>query len=71
MSIITAYMLFNFTRKASNGLHDVMIKNVINAVMQFFDRKFSANILNRFSKDFMVVDEQLPFIIFDFLEVSE
>lgn len=70
LSVVTAILLFNFTRKASNGLHNTMVTAITSAVVEFFDSHFSANILNRFSKDLAIIDEQLPFLLFDFFEVS-
>ncbi|KAJ3656714.1 hypothetical protein Zmor_015764 [Zophobas morio] len=49
--------------KASLNLHKHMITNVLNATMHFFDSTFIGNILNRFSLDFNVIDDYLPFII--------
>lgn len=68
-AIITAYVHFNFTRKASNNLHKSMIMNILYAVMNFFDSHLIGNILNRFSKDLNVIDEQLPFILYEFFEI--
>ena len=49
--------------KASLNLHKHMITNVLNATMHFFDSTFIGNILNRFSLDFNVIDDYLPFMI--------
>lgn len=69
-AIITAYVHFNFTRKASNNLHKSMIMNILYAAMDFFDTHLIGNILNRFSKDLNIIDEQLPFILYEFFEVN-
>ncbi|KAI2474111.1 probable multidrug resistance-associated protein lethal(2)03659 isoform X2 [Diabrotica virgifera virgifera] len=69
LSIFSAFLLFNFTRKASIKLHRCLSNTVINATMKFFDSHLIGNIINRFSKDLSIVDEQIPFAIYEFLEI--
>lgn len=69
-SILAAYIHFNFTRKASNNLHKSMITSVLHSVLTFFDSNRIGNVLNRFSKDLTIIDEQLPFVLYEFLEVT-
>ncbi|CAG9825249.1 unnamed protein product [Phaedon cochleariae] len=70
VSVVTSWAFFSFTKKASLGLHNSMTNSVINATMKFFDGNLIGNILNRFSKDLSVIDEQFPSIVFEFLEIS-
>ncbi|XP_050352389.1 uncharacterized protein LOC126774816 [Nymphalis io] len=46
--------------RASQNLHDTMFKNLLTAVMRFFDTNPSGRVLNRFSKDMDSMDEMLP-----------
>ncbi|KAI2473995.1 ATP-binding cassette sub-family C member 4 [Diabrotica virgifera virgifera] len=54
------YMNFFFAIRASRNLHRKMLKSVINAFMSFFDKHFVGNVVNRFSKDLMTMDEVIP-----------
>ncbi|VEN55203.1 unnamed protein product [Callosobruchus maculatus] len=69
LSVISAILLFNFTRAASNKLHNLMVKSMMGAVMYFHDIIPIGSIINRFSKDLTVIDEQLPFVVYDLLEI--
>ncbi|VVC94160.1 unnamed protein product [Leptidea sinapis] len=46
--------------RASQNLHNNMFKNLISALMRFFDTNPSGRVLNRFSKDMGSMDELLP-----------
>ncbi|CAH2013757.1 unnamed protein product [Acanthoscelides obtectus] len=69
LSVITATLLFNFTRTASNRLQNLMVRSIMGALMYFHDVTPIGSIINRFSKDLTVIDEQLPFVVYDFLEI--
>lgn len=47
-----------------------MVTKIINAVMVFFDNHTLGDIINKFSKDLAILDEQFPFVVFEFLNVS-
>ncbi|KAJ8978758.1 hypothetical protein NQ317_017481 [Molorchus minor] len=68
LSMATALIFFNFTRRASQRLNMAMTEKIVNAVMTFFDNNLLGNILNRFSKDLATVDEQIPFVLYEFIE---
>ncbi|XP_047534615.1 uncharacterized protein LOC125069235 [Vanessa atalanta] len=55
---ITAFVVM--AMRASQNLHDTMFKNLLTAVMRFFDTNPSGRVLNRFSKDMGAMDELLP-----------
>lgn len=61
------YMLF--FAKASMNLHDYIFDNIIKATMRFYNENPSGRILNRFSKDLGTIDEYLPSVLIDVLEV--
>ncbi|VEN55209.1 unnamed protein product [Callosobruchus maculatus] len=46
-----------------------MVKSMMGAVMYFHDIIPIGSIINRFSKDLTVIDEQLPFVVYDLLEI--
>ncbi|KAK9870546.1 hypothetical protein WA026_008108 [Henosepilachna vigintioctopunctata] len=62
---ISHVIFFTFSLKISKNLHKSMISKVLGATMSFFDVNMSGNILNRFSKDLYAIDEWIPFIIYD------
>ncbi|CAH1638630.1 unnamed protein product [Spodoptera littoralis] len=55
--------------RSSIKLHNVMFRNILSATMRFFDTNPSGRILNRFSKDMGVVDEILPRMYLDTIQV--
>ncbi|XP_074030611.1 ATP-binding cassette subfamily C member 4 [Leptinotarsa decemlineata] len=60
LEIFKVVLMMKFAFDASVRIHRAMIKSVIHSKMAFFDNYFIGNILNRFSQDLSVVDEQLP-----------
>ncbi|XP_073971785.1 ATP-binding cassette sub-family C member 4-like isoform X2 [Rhodnius prolixus] len=78
-SLVAATALASFIRsliyycacmKASLNLHDQMFKSVTRATINFFNETSAGSILTRFSKDFGIIDEQLPSALHDFLQIS-
>lgn len=55
---------------ASKNLHKNMFNALIRAKMNFFNTNLSGSILNRFSKDMGAIDEILPQIIVDFINLA-
>lgn len=68
--IFRAYTLFTFSKKASINLHSKMLKSIMGAAMTFFDNTFIGNIVNRFSKDLVAIDENMPFVLLHLMAVS-
>ncbi|KAF7275910.1 hypothetical protein GWI33_011150, partial [Rhynchophorus ferrugineus] len=68
VAVITATGFFNFTRKSSMKIHSKMLSSVLMAKMAFFETNYLGNILNRFSKDLTVVDEEYPLVLYEFIE---
>ncbi|XP_073944234.1 probable multidrug resistance-associated protein lethal(2)03659 [Choristoneura fumiferana] len=55
--------------RSSIKLHNQMFSNILSATMRFFDTNPSGRILNRFSKDMGIVDEILPRMYLDSIQV--
>ncbi|XP_063633563.1 ATP-binding cassette subfamily C member 4-like [Cydia splendana] len=55
--------------RSSIRLHNQIFSNILAATMRFFDTNPSGRILNRFSKDMGVVDEILPRMYLDSIQV--
>lgn len=64
-----AFFYFIFSTVASIRLHKVTFEKIMGATMHFFDTHRLGNILNRFSRDLAIVDENIPYIIFDAFRV--
>lgn len=54
--------------RGSYTLHNKMFRSLIQAPISFFDKTPYGRISNRFTKDMNVMDEQLSFVVFDFLQ---
>ncbi|XP_022919143.2 probable multidrug resistance-associated protein lethal(2)03659 [Onthophagus taurus] len=61
---------FLFLMKASIKIHDTTFVKVSQAVMKFFNTNSSGRILNRFARDLGIIDEYIPLVLFDVLEVA-
>lgn len=55
--------------RASRNLHNTMFQGVSRARMYFFHTNPSGRILNRFSKDMGQVDELLPAVMIDVMQI--
>lgn len=67
LALIRAIMYFHLTIEASKRLHNDMTKAVMRAKIEFFDTNDLGRVLNRFSADVGIADDQLPGALFDFL----
>lgn len=56
--------------KASMKLHDITFEKLSQGTMRFFNGNTSGRILNRFSRDLGCIDEYIPAVMFDVVEVS-
>jgi len=70
LSVFRAYFCFELTIKASQKLHDKMAESVLRAKIEFFDTNPLGRIVNRFSSDVGVCDDQLPQTLFDFFMIA-
>jgi ATP-binding cassette subfamily C (CFTR/MRP) protein 4 len=48
-----------------------MFNSIMSAPIRFFDTNPLGRIMNRFSKDIGLLDEQIPWAVLDFLEVTD
>ncbi len=55
--------------RASTYLHNIMFQGVTRASMYFFNVNPSGRILNRFSKDMGQIDEMLPSVMIDVIQI--
>ncbi|CAF1179879.1 unnamed protein product, partial [Adineta ricciae] len=62
--IITEFICLN----AGRVLHNKMFRRLIRSPIYFFDMNPVGRILNRFTKDVAVLDDNLPLTMFDFLQ---
>ncbi|KAH9634058.1 hypothetical protein HF086_001260 [Spodoptera exigua] len=70
MTVIDTSILFLWVcMRSSIKLHNQMFSNILAATMRFFDTNPSGRILNRFSKDMGVVDEILPRMYLDSIQI--
>ncbi|CAG9768734.1 unnamed protein product [Ceutorhynchus assimilis] len=65
LTLLRSFANFYFCTRAGRQLHKVLVTGVLNAYMTFFDNHFIGNIVNRVSKDFHTIDENIPFIIYE------
>ncbi|XP_025194322.1 probable multidrug resistance-associated protein lethal(2)03659 isoform X2 [Melanaphis sacchari] len=67
--VIRSAIFVKITTKASINLHNQMFHSLIRTTMFFFNTNSSGKIMNRFSKDLGAVDEILPEVFLDTLQV--
>ena len=70
ISIVRAQVFFRSALRASSSLHKAAIERLMRAPLSFFHTNPSGRVLNRFSKDLGVIDEQLPTVSFDSLQAG-
>lgn len=69
-AVVHCIFYFIFFMRASIKLHDLTFEKISQATMRFFNTNTSGRILNRFSRDLGVVDEYIPSVLFDVVEVK-
>jgi len=69
MTNLRACMFFNLCMKASKNLHNRMFGSLLSAPMRFFDTNPSGRILNRFSRDMGAIDELLPKVKWETIQI--
>ncbi|XP_055908743.1 probable multidrug resistance-associated protein lethal(2)03659 [Eupeodes corollae] len=69
VTLCRSFIFFSCAMKASIYLHNAMFEGVTRATMYFFNTNPSGRILNRFSKDMGQVDEILPSVMIDVVQI--
>jgi ATP-binding cassette subfamily C (CFTR/MRP) protein 4 len=69
LSLGRAAAFFGAALGAAAGLHDDAFTRVLCAPVAFFDANPTGRILNRFTKDVSVLDDTLPYVLFDFFSI--
>ncbi|KAL9182261.1 hypothetical protein ACHAXT_012913 [Thalassiosira profunda] len=67
ISLVRTRLTYQFCLKASQRLHDDATESVLRATVAFYDTNPTGRILNRFSADVGIADDQLPLTLVDFL----
>ncbi|KAH8281368.1 hypothetical protein KR054_000153, partial [Drosophila jambulina] len=67
--VTTSILIFNMARKCSIGIHNSVFNAITRASMYFFNTNPAGRILNRFSKDMGQVDEMLPVVMMDLIQL--
>lgn len=67
--IARTYGFFAMCLRISLRLHDRLFRGITSTSMYFFNTNSSGRILNRFSKDIRVVDNDVPHTLIDCLSV--
>ncbi|KAF2900927.1 hypothetical protein ILUMI_05259, partial [Ignelater luminosus] len=70
MALLHSVFYFVFFMRASVNLHDRIFGTISYATMRFFNANPTGRILNRFSKDMGIIDEYIPFVLSDVLEIA-
>ena len=63
VSFVSCLLLYIALINSATNLHDSMVASVAHAPVLFFDTSPSGRILNRFSKDTSVMDEDMPYVL--------
>lgn len=69
LSVTRAVLFFFAALNSSKNLHDTMAKSVFRAPVLFFDTNPTGRILNRFSRDIGVMDDLLPIVFLDAVQL--
>ncbi|KAF7279579.1 hypothetical protein GWI33_006975 [Rhynchophorus ferrugineus] len=70
VAIFKSIFFLIFLTVASRNLHDYIFSRIIQARMRFYNLNPSGRILNRFSKDIGLIDEYIPSVLVDVIEIA-
>ncbi|KAH8232361.1 hypothetical protein KR032_004783 [Drosophila birchii] len=68
-TIVRTMLFYKMAMRSSTHLHNAMYRGITRAAMYFFNTNPSGRILNRFSKDLGQVDEVLPTVMLDVVQI--
>ncbi|XP_073846051.1 multidrug resistance protein 5 isoform X1 [Musca autumnalis] len=68
-SLLRSLLFFTLAKQSSTNLHNTMFNGVTRASMYFFNTNPAGRILNRFAKDLGQVDEVLPGVMMDVIQI--
>ncbi|XP_030376834.1 probable multidrug resistance-associated protein lethal(2)03659 isoform X2 [Scaptodrosophila lebanonensis] len=69
LALLRTFLFFNVAMHSSTNLHNTMFRAVSRAALYFFHTNPSGRILNRFSMDLGQVDEVLPLVMIDCIQM--
>ncbi|KAH8413305.1 hypothetical protein KR009_009960 [Drosophila setifemur] len=68
-ALLRTLLFFNITMHSSTELHNTMFRGVSSTALRFFHTNPSGRILNRFAMDLGQVDEVLPAVMLDCIQI--
>ncbi|CAH0557789.1 unnamed protein product [Brassicogethes aeneus] len=69
LAIVKSFSHFYLSAASSEKIHNDLIRSVLHANIDFFDRNKVGNIINRFAKDLCGIDEFIPFMLYEIFRV--
>ncbi|XP_015372663.1 PREDICTED: probable multidrug resistance-associated protein lethal(2)03659 [Diuraphis noxia] len=69
-ALVQSTLLVSLCTKASMNLHNCMFISITRSTMGFLNKTPSGRILNRFSKDIGLIDEMLPSVLIDCIQIG-
>ncbi|KAL1500932.1 hypothetical protein ABEB36_006349 [Hypothenemus hampei] len=70
LTIVRSITFYQFCMQASVRMHNTMFERILTATMRFFNTNCSGRVLNRFSKDMGAIDEKLPYVLIDTIQIA-
>ncbi|CAH1236014.1 unnamed protein product [Diabrotica balteata] len=70
VTVMRSVSFYKMCMNASVKLHNTMLAKICNGTMLFFNTNPSGRILNRFSKDIGCIDETLPNVLVDTIQIA-
>ncbi|EDV91220.1 probable multidrug resistance-associated protein lethal(2)03659 [Drosophila grimshawi] len=68
-TLVRTMLFYKLAMRSSTTLHNAMFRGITRAAMYFFNTNPSGRILNRFSKDLGQIDELLPTVMLDVVQI--
>ncbi|XP_017083873.2 probable multidrug resistance-associated protein lethal(2)03659 [Drosophila eugracilis] len=69
LTIVRTMLFYKMAMRSSTQMHNAMYQGITRAAMYFFNTNPSGRILNRFSKDLGQLDEILPTVMLDVIQI--